>query len=69
MEWISVKESSMDEDGRFLVYEQNVGVYIAFVTKQNGDYFWSASSLTARNNVTHWMPLPKGPDCFERNNT
>lgn len=68
MEWISVKELFPDKDGRFLVYEPNVGVYIAFVTKQNGDYFWWASSLTPRNAITHWMTLPKEPDCFERSN-
>lgn len=61
-EWIRVKDGFPNKDGRFLVYEPNIGVYIANVTKQNGDYFWFASSLTPRGNVTHWMPLPDEPE-------
>lgn len=61
MEWISVEERFPDQDGMFLVHEPNIGVYVAFITKQNGDYFWWANSLTTRNAVTHWMPLPDPP--------
>lgn len=61
MEWIRVKDDFPKQDGMFLVYEPNVGVYIAYVTKMNGDYFWWSNSLTPRNGITHWMPLSKPP--------
>ncbi len=59
--WMSVKDAFPDCGGRFLVYEPGVGVYDAFFTPQNGRYFWFRDSLTPRNGITHWMPLPEPP--------
>lgn len=59
--WISVNDRFPDKYGRYLVYEPEIGVYIAFVCLCNGKYFWLKTSLEERK-VTHWMELPKPPE-------
>lgn len=63
--WISVKDKLPEENGRYLVYVENIANYHHL--PQNtilADWFFKSWNFTGweYNKVTHWMPLPKNPE-------
>ena len=54
MKWISVEDSTPDDEQTVIVYVDNGD------SKYVESYFWS-SKYYLKNNITHWMPLPNPP--------
>ena len=55
-EWISVKDRLPDEQGHFLIVNEEGKIITAFYTPRFGWF----SGVRVRN-ITHWMPLPEAP--------
>ena len=56
--WIPVEERLPEEGVEVIVYSKGVGV-IPDISYVKGRWIWDAGII---KNVTHWMPLPKGPE-------
>ena len=56
--WISVDERLPEEGVEVIVYNKGGGV-IPDISYVKGRWVWDAGIV---KNVTHWMPLPKGPE-------
>ena len=56
--WIPVEERLPEEGVEVIVYSKGVGV-IPDISYVKGRWIWDAGII---KNVTHWQPLPKGPE-------
>lgn len=65
LKWISVKDSlpSVDDEGLFLVHYETGAVSLDGICRI-GDHCFFAGSGAGHGKVTHWMPLPEGPEEF-----
>ena len=58
-DWISVKEQLPEEDGCYLVAVKN-----DHQRRYSKTAWFSHDSWFARQDVTHWMPLPEPPNVY-----
>ena len=67
LKWISVKERlpSAYDEGLFLVHYETGAIAMDAICRI-GDSCFFAGSSAGHGKVTHWMPLPEGPEGFER---
>lgn len=70
MKWISVKDQSPKHMQEIKVYVENPysgsfernenAVFLWFKGEEQGSFYDSNEQIHLEN-ITHWMPLPKGP--------
>lgn len=53
--WVSVKDELPKKDGRYLFYDEGLGPQVSV-------YY---DGCTLVSSITHWMPLPQPPSCFQ----
>lgn len=53
--WVSVKDELPKKDGRYLFYDEVLGPQVSV-------YY---DGCTLVSSITHWMPLPQPPSCFQ----
>lgn len=53
--WVSVKDELPKKDGRYLFYDEVLGPRVSAYYVE----------CTLAKEITHWMPLPQPPSCFQ----
>lgn len=63
--WVSVNDKLPEKEGRYLCWfgknKNLIGAEIETYVRE-WEWFGNVASNTVFENITHWMPLPEGPE-------
>lgn len=62
MDWISVKDKLPEKDIIVLAFDGTYIETMQYWYDEEGKQIWFSPPAPPKDNVTHWMPLPKPPE-------